>query len=189
MEFTKRDPIIILIGGNARSGKSTIAHYMEEKYKEMGKSVVQSPFTKYLKDYIEEITEEKYTDQDKPRELLQKISAELIKKKLNRPNFFIDREIEDIEFYSYFKDIILIPDVRFPQEYEEIKKRFKNVISILVTRYDYLSDLTPEQLQDVSETALDDYKDYDYVVNNMVDTNLKDEALKIVKELDDKLIK
>ena len=187
MEFTKKDPIIILIGGKARSGKSTLAHYMEEKYKEMGMSVVISPYTKYLKDYIEEITEEKYTDQDKPRELLQTISRELIKKKLGNEDFFINRQIEDIDFYSYFKDIIIIPDVRFPREFDIIKDKYKNVITILVTRNDFLSDLTEEQAKDISEISLDDYKECDYVVINTVDTNLKDEALKIIKELEEKI--
>ncbi len=187
MEFIKKDPIIILIGGKARSGKSTIAHYMEEKFKEMGLSVVYSPYTKYLKDYIENITDEKYTDQDKPRELLQKISSELIKKKLNNSDFFINRQIEDLEFYSYFKDIILVPDVRFPKEIEVIKEKFKNVVSVGVLRYDYLSDLTDEQMKDISEISLDGYQEYDYVINNRVDTNLKDEALKIVKELEEKI--
>ena len=187
MEFTKKDPIIILIGGKSRSGKSTLAHYMEEKYKEMGMSVVYSPYTKYLKEYIEEITEEKYTDQDKPRELLQTISRELIKKKLGNVDFFINRQIEDIEFYSYFKDVILIPDVRFPREYDIIKEKYKNVVTIIVTRSNYLSDLTEEQTKDVTETSLDDYHDTDYTIINTVDTNLKDEALKIIKDLEENI--
>ncbi len=189
MEFIKKEPIIILIGGKARSGKSTIAHYIEEAFKERGKSVVISPYTKYLKLYIDEITETKMTDTDKPRDLLQKISSELIKKKLGKNDFFIDRQIEDIEFYTYFKDIIIIPDVRFPREFEVIKEKFKNVISILVARYDYLSDLTEEQQQDITETSLDDYENYDYKISNTVNTNLKEESLKIVKDIEDNIVK
>ena len=32
MNFTKKEPIIILIAGQARSGKGTISKYLEQEY-------------------------------------------------------------------------------------------------------------------------------------------------------------
>ena len=99
MYLKKKQPLIFLIAGRARSGKGTIAKFIEEYFLNQNSKVVISPYTKYLKKYIEEITGETIDEDNKPRELLQKISSELIKKELNKPNFFIDRQLEDLEIY------------------------------------------------------------------------------------------
>ena len=183
MEFTKKEPLIILIAGKARSGKSTVAEYLKEKYEKDNKKVVISYFTKYLKMYIEEITGSKIDDDNKPRDLLQQISSKIIKKDLQKNNFFIDRQIEDIEIYSYFKDVIIIPDVRFPKEITSIKEKFKNVVTIGVTREDFISTLTKEQQSDITETSLDNYTNYDFKILNNKDTNLQIVSKEIIKKL------
>lgn len=179
MEFNRKEPMIILIAGRAHSGKTSLAKCLERESKRLGKKVVVSPYTKYLKMYIEEITGQKIDDNNKPRDLLQQISSKVIKGALGKENFFIDRQIEDIEFYSYFFDIILIPDVRFPSEIIAIKENFDNVISIGINRKDYTSKLTKEQQEDVTETSLNYYHDYDYEVVNSKNTDLSKIALEI----------
>lgn len=183
MEFTKKDPLIILIAGKAGSGKSTLANIFKEEYEKRNKKVVLSPYTKYLKYYIETITNKKIDDANKPRDLLQQISSKIIKKDLNKINFFIDRQIEDIEIYSYFADIILIPDVRFPKEIEIIKEKFNNTVSIKINRKDYISILTKEQAKDETETALNDYHNFNFEIDNDKDTNLKDITRKIIDKI------
>lgn len=183
MQFIKKDPIIFLVAGRARSGKGTIAKYLENYYQNLNKKVIISPYTKYLKKYIEDITGEKIDENNKPRELLQKISSDLIKKELNKHNFFIDRQLEDLEIYSYFADIIIIPDVRFEKEIEVIKERYSKVISIGVKRPNYQSELTKEQLDDITETSLDNYKEYDYLIIN--DESLKKLNINLLKILEE----
>ena len=173
MNFIKRSPIIIIIAGRAESGKSTLANYLKDEYEAMNKKIVISPFAKYLKKYIEEITGEDINEKNKPRDLLQQISSKIIKGDMKKNNFFIDRQIDDIEIYSYFFDIVLIPDTRFPDEIELIKSKFKNVISIGISRGDYVSLLTQEQRNDVTETALDFYDKYDIKIKNIKNTDLK----------------
>ena len=150
-----------------------------------GKKVIISPYTKYLKKYIEEITNEKINETNKPRDLLQQISSKIIKGDLNKVNFFIDRQIEDIEIYSYFTDIILIPDVRFPKEIEIIKEKFNKVVSIKVNRKDYISILTKEQLIDETETALDNYHNFNFEITNDKNTDLEIEAKKIIEKINE----
>lgn len=183
MQFIKKEPIIFLVAGRARSGKGTIAKYLENYYQNLNKKVIISPYTKYLKKYIEDITGEKIDENNKPRELLQKISSDLIKKELNKHNFFIDRQLEDLEIYSYFADIIIIPDVRFEKEIEVIKERYSKVISIGVKRPNYQSELTKEQLDDITETSLDNYKEYDYLIIN--DESLKKLNINLLKILEE----
>ena len=97
MEFIKKEPIIFLVAGKARSGKSTVAKIIEEEYSKKNKKVLVTQVTKYLKNYIEEITGNKVSDFNKPRELLQKISSVVIKDKLGMSNFFTDRLLEDLK--------------------------------------------------------------------------------------------
>jgi len=179
MNFIKKEPLIILIAGRARSGKSTLAEYLKEEYKKQEKKVIVSPYTKYLKNYIEMITEEKIDEENKPRDMLQQISSKIIKEKLNKPNFFIERQVEDIEIYSYFADVILIPDVRFPNEITTLKEKFNNVISIGIIRKNYISNMTKEQAEDITEIALNEYHNYDFEIENNEETNLKEVAKKI----------
>ena len=103
---------------------------------------------------------------------------------MGKTNFFIDRQLEDIEIYSYFADYIIISDVRFPKEIDIVKEKFYNVISIGVKRYNYDTDLSIDQQNDVTEISLDDYDKFDYVVDNYDDTNLYDKAIEIIKDFE-----
>lgn len=183
MDFTKKNPMIILIAGKARSGKNTICEWIKQSFLNDGKKVVVSPYTKYLKRYIEEITGMSMDDENKPRDLLQQLSSKLIKKELNNSNFFIKRQLEDINFYCYFMDVIIIPDVRFPEEIEEIRKHFSNVIAIGVERLDYISTLTKEQQKDITEISLDNYQDYDYKIKNTNELEFKRKTVEIIKNI------
>lgn len=184
MEFKNKDPLIICVCGKAGSGKSSVAKYIFNKYKENKLDVIMSPYTKYLKKYISEITGWNMEDQDKPRELLQKISSDLIKNKLGNKDFFINRQIEDIDIYSYFFDIIIIPDVRFPEEIEILKDKYNNLISIGVIRNDYDNGLSENQKNDITETSLDAYENYDYVLNNDGTDKLFKDTLEIIKNIE-----
>lgn len=184
MEFQKKNPIILLIVGKARSGKNTLAQYLKEEYQKKQKKVIISPYTKYLKQYIEEITNKKIEENNKPRDLLQQISSKIIKQQLGMNHFFINRQIEDIKIYSYFMDVIIIPDVRFPEEINRIKEEFPNTIAIGITRKDYISTLTKEQQQDITEIALDNYHDYDFEIENSDLNNLKDKALEVFNQIE-----
>ncbi len=184
MVFKNRNPIIILIAGKARSGKNTVSKILESEFIKEKKEVIISPYTKYLKEYIHNITDWNVEDENnKPRDLLQKLSSELIKEKLGLENIFINRQIEDIKIYSYFKDVIIINDVRFPKEIDTIKNIFTNVVSIQVKRSNYISGLTKEQLQDVTETSLDNYNNFDYIIENDDIESLKEDTINIFKSL------
>lgn len=184
MVFKNRNPIIILIAGKARSGKNTVSKILESEFIKEKKEVIISPYTKYLKEYIHNITDWNIEDENnKPRDLLQKLSSELIKEKLGLENLFINRQIEDIKIYSYFKDVIIINDIRFPKEIDTIKNIFTNVVSIQVKRSNYISGLTKEQLQDVTETSLDNYNNFDYIIENDDIESLKEDTINIFKSL------
>ncbi len=186
MNFKSHNPTIILIAGKAQSGKTTLANYIKDNLEKENKQVILSPYTKYLKQYIEDITEEKITEKNKPRDLLQKLSSELIKKKLGYNNLFIERQIEDINIYSYFKDYIIIPDVRFKNEIDIIKEKFNNTISIKMERKNFISNLTKEQQNDITETSLDNEMDFDYIIENNSNTDLNKEAINLIQSIEER---
>ncbi len=185
MNYVNKNPLIICICGKARSGKSTISRCLEKLFIDNKKKVIVSPYTKYLKKYIEDITGNVIDEDNKPRNLLQNLSSELIKGILNDNDFFIRRQIEDINFYSYFADVILINDVRFPREIDVLKRKYDRVISIGVKRNNFNSGLTIEEKNDITEVSLDNYNNYDYVIEN----NGFDELDNMVKKLFNDIIK
>lgn len=155
MKLKKRNPEIIIISGKARSGKNTVADIIE---KNKNKKTVQIAYADYLKMYAKKIT-----DEEKPRELLQTLGVELIKTHI-KEDMLIKRIIEDIQVYSFFFDLIIITDARFENEITKIKEKFDNSISIRVIGP--VSNLTTSEKKHKTETALDEYNNYDYTINN-----------------------
>ena len=180
MEINYKNPQIIVIAGKARSGKNTIGEIFKNLYEQDNKKVVISPYTKYLKDYIKEITGNYVDDDNKPRELLQQLGVEIIKEKLKKYDMFIERQLDDIDIYSYFFDSIIIPDARFPKEIDILKEKYPNVISIKVVS-DLENNMTEREKQHVTETSLDGYDDnkFDYIINNLS----IEESTKLVEEI------
>ena len=119
------------------------------------------------------------SEDTKPRELLQQLGVELIKNNINE-NMLINRIIEDIKVYSYFYDYIVITDARFPNEIESIKKEFDNVISVRINRNIY--NLDKKYQNHSTETGMDEYNNYDYVIDNNSDLKaLEIKVMEVVK--------
>lgn len=177
MEFIKKNPKIIILTGHAQSGKNETAKIIKEYCENKNKKTVILAYAKYLKDYIKEITNWNGEENTKPRELLQQLGVELIKNKIDE-NLLINRIKEDIKVYEYFFDVIVISDARFKSEIEEIKT--KTVIKIEGKE----NNLTEKQKNHITETALDNYNNYDYIIENKnTKENLKKQIEKIMEEI------
>lgn len=162
MEFIKRDIKVFIISGKARSGKGEASNIIKNFYKE--KKCITISFAYYLKDYVKRITGWDGSEKSKPRELLQQLGIELIKNKINN-KLLINRILEDIEVFSYFYDIIIINDARLIDEIEEVKEKYKDSICIRIIR-NKENNLTKMEKQHITETGLDNYNNFDYVINN-----------------------
>lgn len=188
MKFDIRDNVLIFcVCGKAGSGKSLVGKYLYDFYTQNNYKVIISPYTKYLKQYIKEITGKDVDEINKPRAMLQQLSSKLIKGKLGYNDLFINRQLEDISIYKYFFDIIIIPDVRFPNEIEILKKNFDNVFSIGVKRVNFDNGLSLKEKNDVTEISLDNYKKFDYNIENYGNEKLKIEVLNIIDSIEERL--
>lgn len=173
---------LYLIGGKARHGKDTLAQFLMEAYKNEGKKVCIAHITNPLYELCKNYFGWDGNVANKPRELLQVLGAEIIKEKLNKPTFLIDRLIEEISILEHFFDIIIVPDIRLKKEIIILKENYPNTKTIYVKRPNFDNGLTKEEKMHLTEIDLDDYIDFDYKVDNTSLEHLKLEAQKIVKE-------
>jgi len=178
MNFIKRNPKIFLLSGKARSGKNEISKIIERYYS--NKKCITISFGYYIKDYAKRISDWDGSEETKPRELLQHLGIELVRNKIDK-RLFIDRILQDIEIFSYFYDIIVISDVRLLDEITILKENYPDSTSIRVVRNNYENNLTEEQKNHLTETDLDNFNDFDYIVNN--DDNLELKIIEILSEV------
>ena len=164
LDVKYKDPIIFLFTGKARHGKDTAANFLKEYFELDNKKVIFSQYSKYIKFYCKEMYDWDGREETKPRELLQQLGTEVIRNKLNKAEMFIERQVDDIEIYSYFYDAIMVSDIRLPREIEGLKEKYKKIVVINIYRPNFESDLNNEQKKHITETAMDNYKDYDYKI-------------------------
>jgi len=156
---------IYLFSAKARHGKDSACTYFKKLLENDNKKVVHTLYAKYIKDYCKEYFGWDGSEETKPRKLLQELGTDIIRKKLDKPNFHVNRICEDIEILSDYFDRFLISDVRFPNEILVPKEKFGvDVVAIRIIRTNFTSDLTEDQQNHESETALDDFMGFDYVI-------------------------
>ena len=177
MNLKKHNTKLIILTGKAQSGKNETANIIKKYLEKQNKKAVIISYAKYLKDYAKEITNWNGKESTKPREFLQQIGVELIKNKINE-NMLINRIKEDIQVYEYFFDIIIISDARFIEEIEIVKE--KTVIKIEGKE----NKLTTNEKKHITETALDTYNKYDYIIKNKTTKKeLKKQIENIMEEI------
>ena len=172
---------IYVIGGKAKSGKNTFGKFLIEELKSYGYNPCVMHITEPLYSYARNYFEWDETTDKKPREFLQKMGTEIIKEKLNKKFFLLDRLSEDIEILSNFFDVFIITYASLNIEFEELKNRYEDVVSIKIERENYDDELTNEEKEHITETEIATYQDFDYKIKNTSILTLKEEAKNIVK--------
>ena len=171
---------IFIIGGCARSGKSTFGNLLKEELKDYGYKPCVMQITSPLYGYAENYFNYDPNRDPKPREFLQKMGIEIIKEKLGKKDFLLNRLYEDIEILSNFFDVFIITDARLINEFLSIKAKYDDVISIKLVRKDFDNKLTEEEKNHITEKEIAMYNDFDYIVYNTGIDSLKEEALEII---------
>ena len=105
---------IFIIGGKAKSGKTTFGELLRDNLKEYGYKPCVMQITEPLYSYARNYFEYDIEKDEKPREFLQKMGIEIIREKLNKPNFLLNRLKEDIEIRQrnlnlLFKKLLICP--------------------------------------------------------------------------------
>ena len=146
---------VILLSGKARSGKGTAAEVILGKYQ--GKAFAFADDIKTIAyNYFGWHGEKDALG----RKLLQGIGT--TGRNYNR-DIWVNDTIDRIQWWtrqSSDNQLAVVTDTRYPNEIQRIKHEFSDVVTIRITRD------SVEKLKHPSETALDQWTDWDYVVEN-----------------------
>lgn len=172
---------LFLIAGRAGSGKSSVAKIIRDYYEKQKKRVVITEYSKYLKLYAKEMLLWDESSLLKPRMFLQEIGS-FVRENLKDENFLVRRMLEDMRVYERFVDIVIISDIRFPNEILMMRERYSNSVSILVKNE--LDDYLPlKEAMHITEHALDDFEGFNYTIYNQYEKNLINDVYEILEEL------
>jgi dephospho-CoA kinase len=172
---------IFLIAGKSGAGKNEVARYIKEYYiYKLEESAITS-YSKYIKNFARELTDWDGNPETKPRKFLQDIGREIRK---NDPKYFTRRMIEDIDIYSKHVQNVIIDDVRMPLEIEEMRDNYDNVYALYIVNQFSPSKLSVQEQADITETALENYNDFDATIANDDQKTLKDKVFKFLEGIE-----
>lgn len=172
---------LYLICGKARAGKDTFARLIKQEEEKNNNKVCILKLTAPLYSWAEDYFDYDKEKDEKPRELLQTLGYDILQLKLKKKDFLLDYLITTIEVLDNYYDVGLITDGRLVHEIEVLKEKYPNIKTILLTNKKD-NKLTNKEKNHQTEIDLDDYKDFDYIVENKDMESLKLEALKIVED-------
>lgn len=151
---------IYLLVGKAGSGKNYVANILKQR---LPNSVITS-LSKYIKLFALELGLWDGNDNNKPRKFLQTTGDKL---RAVDENILTKRMLDDIKVYKMLNiKNIIISDVRLLNEINNLKNSDYNIIVIKVSSKKSNRKLTIEELNHLTEKELEDYKDYDYLIEN-----------------------
>lgn len=173
---------VILIAGNAGSGKTHLGKKIVGCAMEKGFRALQTEYSKYIKMYAKEILGFNGSNENKPRSFLQNTGS-FIREELHDEKFFIRRMLEDFRVYEKYFDFVVISDVRLLPEILEMIASPYDVTTVLVNNEKPQRILTEEEQNHVTEHEFREYLDYDYVVDNKAISILENAAKTILEEI------
>lgn len=178
---------ILMISGKSGSGKDTFANIMREKLEKSNKKCITLHYADLVKYYLKQYYNWDGVKDEKGRTLLQQLGTNKVRAKF--PDYWAETIAKFLAAIPDDFDCAFIPDARFPNEIEVVKQYNPNALSIRIERYDeegnnYINPaFTQEQLIHPSETSLDDYEDFDYIVNNYDLTEFENSAEAVLTDI------
>ena len=145
---------IICISGKARHGKTITAGILKDILEAHNRRVLVTNYADLLKYICKTFFNWGGEKDEHGRHLLQYIGTDVVRKQ--RPTYWVDFIISILRMFPHDWDYVIIPDCRFPNEIELLDNKFKDEVTHLrIVRPNFESDLTEEQKEHPSETALD----------------------------------
>ena len=155
---------IICISGKAQHGKDTSAALLKDRLEAKGKKVLLTHYADLLKWMCANYFGWNGSKDAAGRTLLQRVGTDIIR--AQEPDFWVNWIIKLLKLFPDEWDYVIIPDCRFPNEIESLDAAFDiEIYHVRVVRSNFESQLSAEQKQHISETALDNFP-YDFLLDN-----------------------
>lgn len=172
---------IIAISGRAGSGKDTAAQMIKRELELRRERVLVTHYADLLKYICKTFLGWDGEKDEAGRTLLQTVGTDIIRSK--NPDFWVGFIMFILECFPEKWDYVLIPDTRFPNEIDNLRRDGFDVTHIRVTRREPPAlSLSETQKIHPSETAMYGVKPDIPVSNNGTLEELSDKIQKIVKE-------
>ena len=181
---------VVAISGKARHGKDTVATELKKQLEEIGGKVLiihQGDFLKWIaKSYLGWDGKK----DEEGRSLLQWIGTH--NREVGLDDIYVETVINTITLLSDKFDYVIIPDLRYKNELHRLKAKYQqhcylvrvNRVVFNNSNYSpYKNGLTAEQNKHKSETDLDYFCGWEYIITNYILEGLPNQVKKIVKEL------
>ena len=172
---------IFLIAGKAGSGKTEVAKLIKEYYIYKLEKCVITEYSKTLKTFTMELTDWDGNPNTKPRKYMQELGDKI---RSIDEKYFINNMIDDIKIYVEYTDNLVVGGVRLPAEIEDVKLNYDNVYAIYVENQFAQSKLTLEEQSHITETALENYDEFDYILVNDTKESLKEKVFKFLEGIE-----
>jgi hypothetical protein len=143
----------ICISGKARHGKDTVGGIIADLLKGKGYKVLVTHYADLVKYICEKFFDWNGNKDEAGRSLLQYVGTDKVREW--NPNYWVHFIISIVTVFEDKWDYVIIPDARFPNEIEEIRKANYPVMHISVVRSDFENELTESQQKHSSETSMD----------------------------------
>ncbi len=162
----------ILCSGRARHGKDTSAEIIKDNLEARGYRVLITHYADLLKFICKNFFGWNGEKDEAGRTLLQQIGTNCIREQ--DPDYWVDFVANLIRMFPDRYDFVIIPDTRFPNEIDRIADAGFPATHVRIIRTDFESQLTEEQKNHPSETALDNTAP-DFVIKNTTMSALRDQ--------------
>lgn len=154
---------IVLISGKARSGKDVTAKIIKEYLLKAGKRVLITHYADFLKEFCRINYGYRGIKDTADRYILQHVGTDIVRR--NNPDAWVNIMVELLRGVRTEFDFVLIPDVRFENEIDVMRRNFDDVFCLDIVRNNFDNGLTMSQKLHPSEMGLPECK-FDKIIYN-----------------------
>lgn len=160
---------VYVFHGKSHSGKDYCCDILQNLLEEKGLKVLRLAFGDYVKATVSRLYGITEYHSPEGRSAMQQLGTNLVR--AYDPDFWCDTVGRLATALQPYYDVLIISDARFLNEIECIKDYFpQETITVKIERKHIVDNLNDEQHNHESETALDNYDDWDWIIQN-IDNN------------------
>lgn len=163
-------PVVIGVGGFARSGKDTFVKIAKKILKEHGYSSIKLAFADALKEEIDPFLKENYsisawTDDTEEKKVIRPflVAHGCGKRAQSAGKYWVDKIDQAIEGIHFSEDVIFISDCRFPNEVDWVHNKWGGWF-VHLSKYSVLSGMQYDSFTG-KETGVKEWKQLDEAPN------------------------